>query len=51
MAAGAAIGLTAGAAIGWRNDSGLDDRLQSAALGAEPATLSEAPQTEEDWAE
>ena len=33
-AAGAAIGLTAGAAIGWRNDPGLDDRLQSAALGA-----------------
>ncbi len=33
-AAGAAIGLTAGVAIGWRNDPGLDDRLQSAALGA-----------------
>ena len=33
-AAGAAIGLTAGAAIGWRNDPVLDDRLQSAALGA-----------------
>ena len=31
--AGAAIGLTAGAAIGWRNDSGLDDRLESAAFG------------------
>ncbi len=32
-AAGAAIGLTAGAAIGW-NDSGLDDRLENAAWGA-----------------
>ena len=30
---GAAIGLTAGAAIGWRNDSGLDDRLTNAAIG------------------
>ena len=25
---------TAGAAIGWRNDSGLDDRLENAAWGA-----------------
>ncbi len=33
-AAGAAIGFTAGAAIGWRNDSGLDDRLENAAVGA-----------------
>jgi hypothetical protein len=33
-AAGATIGLTAGAAIGWRNDSGLDDRLENAAVGA-----------------
>ncbi len=32
-AAGAAVGLTAGAAIGW-NDSGLDDRLENAAWGA-----------------
>jgi hypothetical protein len=32
-AAGAAIGLTAGAAIGWSNDSGLDDRLTNAAIG------------------
>ncbi len=30
---GAAIGLTAGAAIGWRNDSGLNDRLTNAAIG------------------
>jgi hypothetical protein len=30
---GAAIGLTAGASIGWRNDSGLNDRLESAAIG------------------
>lgn len=33
-AAGAAIGLTAGAAIGWDNTSGLDDRLENAAWGA-----------------
>ncbi len=32
-AAGAAVGLTAGAAIGW-SDSGLDDRLENAAWGA-----------------
>ena len=37
--AGAAIGLTAGAAIGWRNDSGLDDRLESAAWGAAVGAL------------
>ncbi len=30
--AGAAIGLASGAVIGW-NDSGLDDRLENAALG------------------
>ncbi len=33
-ATGAAIGLTAGAVIGSQNESGLDDRLGSAALGA-----------------
>ena len=32
-AAGGAIGLTAGAVIGW-NDSGLDDRLKGAGVGA-----------------
>jgi hypothetical protein len=32
-AAGAAIGLAAGAAIGWDNDSRLDDRLENAAVG------------------
>lgn len=31
--AGAAIGLTSGAVIGWRGDSSLDDRLENAALG------------------
>ena len=31
---GAAIGLTAGAAIGWKDASGIDDRLEDAAWGA-----------------
>ncbi len=32
-ATGAAIGLTTGAVIGWQNESELDDRVESAALG------------------